>query len=312
MGGKLRHFGKSAVELLALLLLLVGAVLLFFPLAQNAISQASMYEEIGRVQDVQASGAYASAPEAAGVGDADGGSTADLSGARERLEQYNRKVASGEVSISADPFSFEEALGSFGSQGLDDGLVGYLEIPKMDCSLPLYLGSTTEHMAKGATVVSGSSAPLGGASTNCVIAAHRGYRYAAMFRDIEELSLGDQVYVCTLWEKLTYTVVNVKVISPSDTAAVGVQQGRDMVSLLTCHPYGHNYSRYIVECERDESGSVDTDGSAADLSSSQDDNVLGLDWLPLPKLEDYLRIIGAGALLLCAVILLVRRVRASR
>lgn len=299
-GSRKKKTGFSTV--LAVVFLLCGAVLLFLPLAQNVASQASMDQEIGRVQDVQASGADAGTPTAA-----DG----SLDGARAWLEQYNQKVASGKISISADPFSFEEAFGSFATQGLEDGLIGYLEIPKIDCSLPLYLGSTTDHMAKGATVVSGSSAPLGGSSTNCVIAAHRGYKYAAMFRDIEELSLGDQVYVFSLWEKLTYTVVNIKVISPSDTAAVSVQQGRDMVSLLTCHPYGHNYSRYIVECERSENGLVGTGGSADD-SSSQDGNAQGLDGLSLPKLEDYLRAIGAGALLLCAVVLLVRRAAAGR
>ncbi len=300
------------------MLLLCGAVLLFLPLAQNAASQASMDREIARIQDFLADA------QADGSADADGGSAsaggdpaasaADLGGAREKLEQYNRRVASGEVSIAADPFSFEEALGPFGSQGLDDGLVGSIEIPRMDVSMPLYLGATAEHMAKGATVVSGSSAPIGGESTNCVVAAHRGYRYAAMFRDIEELAVGDRVYLRTLWGDLVYTVVNTKVISPSDTAAVGVQQGRDMVSLLTCHPYGHNYSRYIVECERGEGGAAGADAgsTASDRELAGQDSADAILGIPLPRAENYLRAIGAALLLLSAVVLLARRVKAGR
>ena len=346
------HRSKSSIgSILAILFLFVGAALLFFPLVQGAISQASMNEEISRVQNLSASGSddaesaetdgasYGAAVEGDGsqsasaaagdggdgsqgasveaTGDSqsasaaakNGASRESLNEAKEWLAQYNQKVAAGEISISADPFSFEEALDAFSTQGLEDGLIGYIEIPKMGCSLPLYLGASTEHMAKGATVVSGSSAPLGEESNNCVIAAHRGYSSAAMFRDIEELSAGDKVYVCTLWDKLTYTVVGTKVIDPSDTAAVGVQQGRDMVSLLTCHPYGYNYSRYIVECERSEGDS----SVASDASTTfNDDGTWSITDIPLPKIEDFLRLIGGIALLACALILVARKLSDGR
>ena len=339
MKGRAHRSKGSIGGTLAILFLLVGAALLFFPLVQGAISQASMNEEISRVQNLSASGSddtgsaetdggfYGAAVEgdgsqevtAAASDGSDGpqGAPAEVTGAsreslneaKEWLAQYNQKVAAGEISISADPFSFEEALDAFSTQGLEDGLIGYIEIPKMGCSLPLYLGASTEHMAKGATVVSGSSAPLGEESSNCVIAAHRGYSSAAMFRDIEELSAGDKVYVCTLWDKLTYTVVGTKVIDPSDTAAVSVQQRRDMVSLLTCHPYGYNYSRYVVECERSEGdSSVTSDAS----TTFNDDGSWSITNIPLPKIEDFLRLIGGIALLACALILVVRKLSGGR
>ena len=340
MKGRAHRSKGSIGGTLAILFLLVGAALLFFPLVQGAISQASMNEEISRVQNLSASGSddaesaetdggfYGAAVEGDGSQGAtaaasDGGdgsqgapaaakngaSRESLNEAKEWLAQYNQKVAAGEISISADPFSFEEALDAFSTQGLEDGLIGYIEIPKMGCSLPLYLGASTEHMAKGATVVSGSSAPLGEESSNCVIAAHRGYSSAAMFRDIEELSAGDKVYVCTLWDKLTYTVVGTKVIDPSDTAAVSVQQGRDMVSLLTCHPYGYNYSRYVVECERSEGDS----SVASDVSTTfNDDGSWSITNIPLPKIEDFLRLIGGIALLACALILVARKLSGGR
>ncbi len=349
MKGRAHRSKGSIGGTLAILFLLVGAALLFFPLVQGAISQASMNEEISRVQNLSASGSddaesaetdggfYGAAAEGDGSQEAtaaasDGGksqgaasdgsdgsqgvsaevtgaSRESLNEAKEWLAQYNQKVAAGEISISADPFSFEEALDAFSTQGLEDGLIGYIEIPKMGSSLPLYLGASTEHMAKGATVVSGSSAPLGEESSNCVIAAHRGYSSAAMFRDIEELSAGDKVYVCTLWDKLTYTVVGTKVIDPSDTAAVSVQQGRDMVSLLTCHPYGYNYSRYVVECERSEGDS----SVASDVSTTfNDDGSWSITSIPLPKIEDFLRLIGGIALLACALILVARKLSGGR
>ncbi len=256
-----------------------------------------MNNEIAKVEDLQSAESAESFVEANGN---------DLRQIRDWLEQYNERVARGEVSIAADPFSFDEAIDTFGSQGLDDGLIGYIEIPTMDCSMPLYLGSTKEHMAKGATVVSGSSAPIGGLSSNCVIAAHRGYGSAAMFRDIEKLSVGDEVYVQSLWERLSYTVVSTKVISPSDSAAVGVQQGRDMVSLLTCHPYGHNYYRYIVECER--TNEID----AASLEAGYTQPSVHSSGLSLPEIEDWLRIAGGIVLLVSALVLVVRIIRGLR
>ena len=350
MKGRAHRSKGSIGGTLAILFLLVGAALLFFPLVQGAISQASMNEEISRVQNLSASGSddtgsaetdggfYGAAVEGDGSqevtaaasdggksqgaasdgGDGSQGASAaakngasreSLNEVKEWLAQYNQKVAAGEISISADPFSFEEALDAFSTQGLEDGLIGYIEIPKMGSSLPLYLGASTEHMAKGATVVSGSSAPLGEESSNCVIAAHRGYSSAAMFRDIEELSAGDKVYVCTLWDKLTYTVVGTKVIDPSDTAAVSVQQRRDMVSLLTCHPYGYNYSRYVVECERSEG---DSSVASDAFTTFNDDGSWSITNIPLPKIEDFLRLIGGIALLACALILVVRKLSGGR
>lgn len=280
-----KRFPRMAVTLLAVALLLAGGALLASPSVLNRLSQASMDGEIAKVDAVRGGNAEESS-EAMGAG--------ALAEARDLLEAYNKRVSDGEVTISSDPFSFEDAMGAFETLGLEDGLVGYMEVPAMDCSLPLYLGSTKDHMAKGATVVSGSSAPLGGTSSNCVIAAHRGYGSASMFRDIEKVSVGDEIRICTLWEDLTYTVVGTRVIDPSDTADVGVRQGRDLVSLVTCHPYGHNYTRYVVEAERtypqDESFAVAEDQVVGEKE------IVGQREMSLPEIEDYLRAAGAAVI----------------
>lgn len=333
---------RGASTAVALVLLIAGAFFLFAPLVRGAISQASMNEAIREVQELYSSAAGDASADggAALVNDSDGsgsvaggesnsGSAAvdggyasadsgnNLSQMREWLEGYNQKVANGEIAIASDPFTFTEAIGLFGSQGLNDGLIGYIEIPAMSCSLPLYLGSSEEHMAKGATVVSGSSVPLGEESSNCVIAAHRGYGDAPMFRDIEKLAVGDEVRVCSPWEQLTYTVVGTKIIDPSDSSAVGVQQGRDLVTLVTCHPYGYNTYRYVVECERSGDSASLSDQKADSYreqgSNSQEDAAASVKaGISLPEVEDWLRAIGGVLLLSCAVVLVVRAVRGRR
>ncbi len=324
MGKEGKRFARSASTALALVLLIAGAFLLFAPLVRGAVSQASMNEAIREVQELY-SVAGGDAASADGTASAEGGSgqsdavdsgSANLAHMRQWFEGYNQKVASGEVVIASDPFTFSEAIGLFGSQGLDDGLIGYIEIPAMNCSLPLYLGSSEEHMAKGATVVSGSSAPLGEVSSNCVIAAHRGYGNAPMFRDIEKLSVGDEVRVCSPWDQLTYTVVGTKIIDPSDSSAVGVQQGRDLVTLVTCHPYGYNTYRYVVECERSDGSAVATKNS--EVSQSQESNfqeagtASAKGEVSLPEVEDWLRAIGGAVLLACAVVLAARALKGRR
>lgn len=174
--------------------------------------------------------------------------------------------------------------------------------------LPLYLGSSEAHMTKGATVVLGSSAPLGEVPSNCVIAAHRGYGDAPMFRDIEKLSVGDEVSVCTVWESYSYTVTSTKVIAPSDSAAVGVQPGKDLVTLITCHPYGSNAYRYVVECERSDIVTGTVDGAEV-YQSNTESHEKGIS---LPEVEDYVRILGGVVLVLCALVLVVRAVKNRR
>ena len=285
-----RRKKKSMPLVFSLLLLITGALFLFWPIVNGAINQVSMNEEIEKVQ------AQCSADVASGIQSENN----KLAQAREYFEEYNQKVAREEIVISTDPFSFYEAVDLFGSGLLEDGLIGYIEIPKMSCNLPLYLGSSEEHMAKGATIVSGSSVPLGEVSSNCVIAAHRGFGNAPMFRDIEKLSVGDEVSVYTLWQKNDYIVTATKIIDPSDTAAVKVQQGKDLVTLITCHPYGYNTQRYVVECEC--SDEVTQEALAHDFSREN----LPKKEITLPEIEDGLRIAGGVVLLFCVLVLLVR------
>lgn len=147
--------------------------------------------------------------------------------------------------------------------------VGYVEIPSISVKLPLYVGATTENMGYGAAVLSNTSMPIGGENTNCVIAGHRGYYSSKYFKDIEEVAPGDSIFITNPWETLSYTVTGFDIIDPNDADKIRIKAGKDLVTLLTCHPYmsGGRY-RYIVYCEPS-----DSDGSmAADAQKEVPDN----------------------------------------
>lgn len=149
-----------------------------------------------------------------------------------------------------DPFSYQQPDIDLSQYGISDNIIGFLKIDRMGIELPIYLGANQKNMAKGAVHLTETSYPVGGDNTNCVIAAHRGYSRTAMFRDIEELQIGDEIEIQNFREKLIYKVVEIRVISPTDINELLIQPGRDLVTLITCHPYRHNYQRYVVFCER--------------------------------------------------------------
>ncbi|MGN0073789.1 MAG: class C sortase [Collinsella sp.] len=164
------------------------------------------------------------------------------------LESYNERVRQGEGNVINDPFTFGAADQSFAETGLAGLPVGVLTVDSMACEAPVYLGSSEQNMLNGAAVVAGTSAPLGEPSSNCVIAAHRNM----FFKQIESLQAGDRVDLRTIWGGYVYRVAEIRIIAPSDIKAVAVQEGKDLLTLVTCHPYGSNRQRIIAVCERDE------------------------------------------------------------
>ena len=144
---------------------------------------------------------------------------------------YNETIYEEEQSGLVDAWSYEQA-----AIDVDADEFGYIEIPAMDLVMPLYLGASEENMARGATVLGQTSVPIGGENTNAVIAGHRGYRGSPYFREIEKLSIGDEVYITNRWETLTYIVTDIDIISPNDKDAIRIQEGKDRVTLIACHP----------------------------------------------------------------------------
>ena len=167
------------------------------------------------------------------------------------MEAYNRQIWEERQTGLCDPWSYQQPSFSLGDYGLDSEVFGVLSIPKLDLELPLYLGATDQHMADGAAHLSQTSIPIGGMNTNSVIAGHRGWYGASYFRYITELEPGDEVIVTNLWETLTYQVVDKRIIDPNDVEAIHIQENRDLLTLLTCHPPASGgKQRYLVFCER--------------------------------------------------------------
>ena len=169
----------------------------------------------------------------------------------ESMAAYNQRIYADGQSTLSEAGAYQAALFTLTDYGLPDETFGVISIPKLNLEMPLYLGATDENMAKGAAVLSGTSVPIGGNNTNAVIAGHRGWGGAAYFRYITELSIGDEVVITNLWERLRYRVVGTKIIEPHEIENIFIQPGRDMVTLLTCHPYASGgKQRYLLYCQR--------------------------------------------------------------
>ena len=133
--------------------------------------------------------------------------------------------------------------------GSSENIIGTIQIPRMEIELGLYLGANSENMAKGAAIFGMTSLPLGQESENAAIAGHRGWRGAPMFREIQKLQMDDPIYITTPWRTLVYRVCEIRIVTPEDNTWCKIQQGRTLISLMTCHPYGQNYQRYVVFAE---------------------------------------------------------------
>lgn len=169
------------------------------------------------------------------------------------LQAYNQRIYAEKQSGLVDLEACEEPAADLNAYGIDDEIIGVLEIPAMELTMPVYLGASDDHLAAGAAVLGNTSAPVGGANTNCVIAGHRGWHGADYFRHIDKLAVGDTVRFTNLWETLTYTVADIQIIQPHEVEKIKIQQGRDLLTLLTCHPYASGgKQRYVAFCVRTE------------------------------------------------------------
>ena len=167
------------------------------------------------------------------------------------LQEYNRQLYAEKQSSLIDLEACEEPAADLTAYGIEDEIIGVLEIPAMELTMPVYLGASDAHLAAGAAVLGNTSAPIGGDNTNCVIAGHRGWRGADYFRHIDKLAVGDTVRLTNLWETLTYTVADIQIIQPHQIERIKIQSNRDLLTLLTCHPYASGgRERYVVYCEK--------------------------------------------------------------
>ncbi len=168
----------------------------------------------------------------------------------ERMLAYNEQLAESGQSALTDLGAYEQASFDLSEYGFDENIIGYIEIPKIDVLLPIYLGANTENLKKGAAHLSQTSLPIGGVDTGCVICAHRNYSKAAQFTRLVELEAGDEVIITNLWQTMIYRVTGTDTILDSDAQSLKIQDGKDMLSLFTCYYNGDRKDRFVAFCER--------------------------------------------------------------
>lgn len=130
------------------------------------------------------------------------------------------------------------------------GIMGYIEIPKIDCSLPIYHGTDEGALQIAIGHLEGSSLPVGGKSTHCVLSGHRGLPSARLFTDLDQMEEGDIFVLNVLGRKLAYEVDQIKVVLPDEMSDLEIVQGKDLCTLVTCTPYGINTHRLLVRGHR--------------------------------------------------------------
>lgn len=170
----------------------------------------------------------------------------------QQMQEYNRDIYENHQSGLKDVWSYS-INDTFDLRKInsDVDMIGYIEIPKLGLSIPLYIGANQKNLYKGAAVMLQTTMPIGGKNTNCVIAGHRGgYNGEQLFKNIENLENGDEIYIINPWDTLTYTVLKEIVINANDVEAIKIFENQDMITLFTCHPYGSNTHRYVVYAKR--------------------------------------------------------------
>lgn len=138
----------------------------------------------------------------------------------------------------------------------DTGVLGYIEIPKIKVSLPIYHGCSDDVLQVAVGHVEGSSLPIGGASTHSVLSGHRGLPSAKLFTDLDELEEGDTFFIRVFNETLTYEIDQILIVKPDEIDALAIEKDKDYCTLITCTPYGVNSHRMLVRGHRIETKST--------------------------------------------------------
>lgn len=134
----------------------------------------------------------------------------------------------------------------------DSGIMSYIEIPVINVKLAIYHGTSEAVLSSGVGHIPGSSLPVGGESTHCVVSGHRGLPSAKLFSNLDELVIGDVFTLYTLEEMLTYEIDKIQVVLPEEIDGLAIKKGKDYCTLVTCTPYGINTHRLLVRGHRIE------------------------------------------------------------
>ena len=229
---------KKAGNLVICIIFLAGLSLLLYPFVANQWNNYRQKQLISGYEQV--------------VSEKEAAEGIDYDAERKKAEDYNEALL---PCVLPDSFALAE------SSGVDpvymntlniagNEMMGSVEIPKINIKIPIYHTTEEEVLNKGAGHLEGSSLPVGGANTHAVISAHRGLPSASLFTDLDQMKVGDHFLLHVLDETLCYEVDKISVVKPEDTTALAVEDGQDLVTLLTCTPYGVNTERLLVRGHR--------------------------------------------------------------
>ena len=225
---------KKVITICAAVLFLMALGLTLYPLISNYVNQKyaseiqTAYQKLIQQTDDSA-----------------------LQEAKQRAIAYNLAITPG----TADAYSEESLLSAAEnySDQLDiagNGIMGYVEIPKIQVNLPIYHGTDAEVLDRGVGHLLGSSLPVGGENTHTILSGHSGMASQKMFTDLEQLTQGDVFYLNVLNETLAYQVTEINTVLPYETDLLGIVPGEDLCTLVTCTPYGVNTHRLLVRGSR--------------------------------------------------------------
>ena len=167
----------------------------------------------------------------------------------EEAQAYNQELLNHEARFTLSDEEEAEYLSLLGSTG---GAVGYIEIPVIKLSLPIYLGTSDAVLQAGVGTMEGTSLPVGGESTHAVLTGHRGLPSATLFTHLDKMVEGDLFTIHLLNSTCTYEVDQILIVEPQDLDALHIQPGQDLCTLITCTPYGINSHRMLVRGHRVE------------------------------------------------------------
>ena len=170
----------------------------------------------------------------------------ELTAQRQAAEQYNAMLSGATITeggASAPPLAYAQQL-------TVGGVMCYIDIPKINVYLPVQHGTGADTLEKSVGHVVGTSLPVGGSSTHAVLSAHSGMASSKLFSDIDQLAVGDTFYIHVLGDTLAYQVDNIATVLPTDTSLLQIENGKDLVTLVTCTPFGVNTHRLLVRGHR--------------------------------------------------------------
>lgn len=229
---------KNVVRIILIVGFCVGLIISLYPLISNIYSRRNQIQVINDyTEDIKEI------------------DTKQIAKELELANAYNRKL--NQTIVLTDPFdpsAIDMADDAYYDilNYTDDGVMAYINIPKIDVNLPIYHGTDSEHMLKGVGHLVGTSFPVGGIDTHAVLSAHSGLSTAELFTNLADLKKDDLFYIHVLDDVLAYEVDKINVVKPDETNDLKIVPGQDYVTLVTCTPYGINSHRLLVRGHRVE------------------------------------------------------------